>query len=350
MNPYFHSGLVLALGVAGCGSGAKSDADFKAEIIAKMHDLVLADVQSLNQASRDAQAAAPLPPDRGWDATADQMAIDQMKAAWGRMRTAWEQMEGVLEPAFPDLDAALDSRYDELLAALAPAGDVDLFDGQGVIGMHAVERILYAPDTPAAVVAQESQLAGYAPAAWPASADQARELKMGLYAQVTSDSERLVERWMPYAVDLPQSFQGLTRLMSAQAEKVSLAADRQQESRYSQRTMADLRDNLAGTKAIYELFVPWLTSKPNGPAINAEVQTAFDRLSQTYSTVAGDAIPQPPDTWSSTLPSVADQQTPFGQLYLSVVQEVDASRAGSAVDAMNNVARTLGLPEFTATN
>jgi hypothetical protein len=38
--------------------------------------------------------------------------------------------------------------------------------------------------------------------------------------------------------------------------------------------------------------------------------------------------------------------TPFGVLYVAVVQEVDATRPGSAVDSMNHAARVLGLPEF----
>jgi hypothetical protein len=74
--------------------------------------------------------------------------------------------------AFADLDAALDTRYEQSLAALGPAGDPDPFDGQGVIGMHAVERILFAPGIPQPVIDLESTLPGRLPAAWPATANQ----------------------------------------------------------------------------------------------------------------------------------------------------------------------------------
>ncbi len=66
--------------------------------------------------------------------------------------------------------------------------------------------------------------------------------------------------------------------------------------------------------------------------------------------MSGDAIPPPPPTWDSSKPSPADQGSPFGVLYVSVVQEVDASRPGSAVDSMNHAARMLGLPEFNGQN
>ena len=65
--------------------------------------------------------------------------------------------------------------------------------------------------------------------------------------------------------------------------------------------------------------------------------------------VAGDAIPDPPPTWSNP-PSVGDSVTPFGMLYIGVTNEADPSRSGSAVDTLNQVAHALGLPEFTGQN
>jgi iron uptake system component EfeO len=331
---------------AGCGSDRKSDQAFQAEIVGNMHQLILTQIQALNAAARDLQAAAPLPPDRGWDTTTDQAAIDAMKAAWGRMRTAWEAGEGVLGPLFPMLDGSLDGRYEDDLAVLGAAGDPDPFDGQGVTGMHAIERILYAPVTPPAVVAQESLLPGYQPAAWPATAAQAAELKAGLCAQMVADSQSLIDGWKPRVIDLPTAFDGITALMDEQQEKVRLAASQQEESRYSQRTLGDLRDNLTGTRAVYDLFVPWLDTKPNGASVDAEVQGALARLEGTYGAIPGDAVPPPPPTWSSDTPSVADQQSPFGKLYVSVMLEVDPTYAGSAVDSMSRVALMLGLPPF----
>jgi iron uptake system component EfeO len=333
--------------VAGCGAETESDAQFQSDIVENMHATLLVQVQAMNQAARDLQAAAPTPSDRGWDATLDQAAIAAMKTAWARMRAAWEASEGVLGPLFETLDASLDGRYEDYLAPLGPAGDPDPFDGQGVTGMHAIERILYAPDTPDAVVTEEMTLAGYKMAAWPATAAEAADLKAGLCARLVSDSQLLVDGWKPRAIDLPHVFEGLTALMGDQEEKLSLAASHEEESRYAQRTLGDLRDNLAGTRAVYALFVPWLQTKPNGFTVDDNVQQALDRIDQTYSAVMGDAVPAPPPGFNSTAPSVADQQSPFGKLYVSVVLEVDPNLVGSAVDAMNHVAVMLGLAPFT---
>lgn len=344
-------GTPLLLLVA-CGAGkTPTDPDFEAAVVANTYQLLKVQVRALHQAALDLQDAAPLPPDRGWDAALDDAALVSMKNSWIAMRRAWESSEGVLPNLFDSLDKALDSRYEDLLAppadGSAPAGDADPFDGTGVVGMHAIERILYAPDTPTAVVDWEaSQVPGSMPAMWPATAEQAAAFKTGLCEQLVQDCQTLMDSLKSEAINLAIAFEGLTGLMSAQVEKVNLAADHQEESRYSQRTMADLRENLDGTSAIYSEFMDWLATKPGGLAINAEVEQALDMLAQIYSAVNGAAIPEPPPDWDSKLPSTADQQTPFGVLYRAVVQAVDPNRTGSAVDAMNHAARALNLPEF----
>ena len=65
--------------------------------------------------------------------------------------------------------------------------------------------------------------------------------------------------------------------------------------------------------------------------------------------VTGDAIPDSAADWSNP-PSADDTVTPFGALYIAVTNEADPTRSGSAVDTMNQVARALGLPEFTGQN
>lgn len=334
----------LTLSLAGCGSET-TDADYRSDIVAQMHSFLLAQVQAMGTAVGRLRDGVPVSMGRGWDASLDLPAIESMKNAWNDMRDAWERTEGVLAAMYPDLDDALDQRYDALLAGLS-AGDNDLFDSNGVIGMHAVERILFAPAIPAAVAAREAMLPGYVPASWPSSEAQANEFKTGVCTRLYSDTQELLDRVSAGTVDLESSFKGMTGLMGEQKEKVSLAGDRQDESRYAQRTMADLRQNLAGTRAAYGFFVPWLHSKQLGVAFDEDVEQAFDRIDKTYTGIYGNAIPDPPATWSSELPTPADQMTPFGRLYVEVVQEVDVTYPGSAVSRMNQVAHALGLPEF----
>jgi iron uptake system component EfeO len=135
--------------------------------------------------------------------------------------------------------------------------------------------------------------------------------------------------------------------MNEQREKVNKAASEEEESRYSQRTMADIRDNLAGTKKVYALFQGWFRSKSGGGAIDQDVLAGFSSLEAGYSAVNGEAIPQPPATWSSEDPSASDLETPFGKLFSSVHEAVDPNRKGSVVDSMNLAAAALGLAQFS---
>ena len=143
------------------------------------------------------------------------------------------------------------------------------------------------------------------------------------------------------------------RLVNEQREKVQKASSDEEESRYSQRTMADLRDNLAGTKTAYALFQPWLLSKTDsgdptkdGPTIDGKIQKGLEELETAYAAVDGDAIPQPPATWSAENPSAADLATPFGKLYSVVEEAVDPANTESVVAQMDLAAAALGFPQL----
>jgi iron uptake system component EfeO len=287
----------------------------------------------------------------------DAAAITAMKTAWTGCRAAYEHIEGATAPIFPDIDATIDSRYDDFLAAL-PDGDSYLFDDMGVTGMHAVERILYSNVTPARVVAYESTLTGYVASAFPSTAQEASDFKAKLAQKQIIDAQALETGWEnAKTYDLGAAFQGLVSLMNEQQEKVDKASSNQEESRYSQTTMLDIRNNLAGTERVYALFQPWIQSKPaaadggsteDGKAIDAAIEAGFATLEGLYGSVQSDAIPQPPDTWSSVTPSDADKATPFGMLYEGVHQAVDPNQPGSVVAEMNAAAVLLGFPQFVA--
>jgi iron uptake system component EfeO len=342
----------LTLGACGSDPGAKSDATRKSEVAVAMHDALLIGIRELHEASIAIQSAAPAEA-RGWDAVADAAAMASMRDAWVRARTAYERIEGAIAPLFPDIDASIDARYDDVLAARNGEADEDLFDGEGMTGLHAIERILYVDSTPAHVVDFEKTVPGYRPAAIPATAEEADAFRTRLCAKLVADVATLDAQWKPQKIDIGGAFQGLISLMNEQREKVSRASTLEEESRYSQRTMADIRDNLAGTEAIYELFAPWLVSKTDaadaakdGPRSDARIRAGFEGLEASYAAVPGAAIPQPPASWSSEHPSAADMQTPFGTLYGAVQSAVDPGNDGSIVEAMNDAAGILGFPLF----
>ncbi|HEY4188224.1 MAG TPA: EfeM/EfeO family lipoprotein [Polyangia bacterium] len=343
----------MTLSVVGCGS---SSTDEKTQVASAMQLSMKGDLTTLWQASVDFAAAAPTPTGRGWDPTLDGAAFTAMKAAWIRAREAYEHVEGATAPIFPDIDVSIDERYDGFLATLGAAGDADPFDGVGVTGMHAIERILYSDVIPADVVMFETSLPGNRPAAFPITEAQAAEFKTGICAKLVTDSKTLLDDWTPQQIDVSGAFQGLVGLMNEQQEKVNKAASGEEESRYSQRTMADLRANLDGTTKIYGLFSDWLKSKPagavpgiaaSGATIDASINAGFTSLGGVYGTITGDAIPAPPATWSAEAPSPADLQSPFGMLYEAVHNAVDPNMPGSVVDQMKQGATVLGIPVFT---
>jgi len=334
------------------GGAVKTDGQYEEEAVTGMHDLLLADIKTMGEGAAEIQKAAPAPPDRGWDAALDAAAIAGMKAAWVKAREAYEHSEGALAPLFPSVDNALDARYDDFMTQLgAQGGDSDLFDGVGVTGMHALERVIYADVTPAYVVTFEETLPGYVPAAFPKTAAEAASFKDKLCGKFIADTSKLESLWTPANIDVVIAFQGLIALIKEQGEKVNKASSFEEESRYSQRTMADLRANLAGSKAVYAMFEPWILSKKapgdptkDGPTIDANIKAGFAGLEAAYSAVSGAAIPAPPATWSSVNPSDADKKTPFGQLFLAVDAAVDPTAPGSIVAQMNDAADALGFP------
>jgi hypothetical protein len=185
--------LVTLLGVCACSSddspsGPKTDEEYAKAVAQNMYETLLGDVDALHDAAVKLQAAAPSSTTRGWSATEDRPAIAAMTAAWLEARAAYERTEGALAPVFPDIDAAIDARYEDFIESGA---DTDLFDDQGVTGMHAIERILFANAMPSAVVTVEESLPGYVPAAWPATAEEAAEFKNKLKLGSVSLSEAL---------------------------------------------------------------------------------------------------------------------------------------------------------------
>jgi iron uptake system component EfeO len=251
-------------------------------------------------------------------------------------------------PVFPYIDLPLDDRYEGFLAHLgASGGDQYLFDGRGVTGMHAIERIIYIDTTPPLVVEAEATLPGYKAAALPATPQEAADFKNLLCGKAISDATLLRREWDSAQWNASLAFSGLVSLLTEQREKVNKASSQEEESRYSQRTMADLHENLAGTKRFYEYFAPWILSKPapnaggmSGRDIDAKIRAGFAEMEEGYARVPGAAIPTPPDTWSAN-PSPQDLASPFGKLFTLVSTAANPNVPSSVVANMNNAADLL---------
>ncbi len=328
--------IALLLVVAACSD--KSDAEYKADVTSSMHASIAADLADLTQAAKDLQAAAPTHAWTDSDVTA-------MRAAWKRTRVAYEHVEGATAPIFPNLDGSMDARYDDFLVEGA---DDNLFDDQGVTGMHAMERILWAKDIRQEVIDFEKTLPGYKAAAYPTNDTEAMAFKTQLAQKLIDDATQLESEWKPAAIDIGAAYQGLVGLMNEQAEKVNLAATGEEESRYANITLFDLRTNLEGTRKIYALFQPWIQSKDTGDTHDAKIEAQLADLATLYAQNTGDNLPAVPADWSSDSPSAANLATPFGQLWSTVHEKVDPTLEGSVVFEMNMVAGMLGFPEFVS--
>jgi iron uptake system component EfeO len=321
----------------------KTDADYRADVVASIHDSIDGDLDALVQSARNLQAAAP---SRAWNEVADMMEITAMQDAWRRTRVAYEHIEGAIVSLFPGVDTALDARYDESLAKLGAAGDQDLFDARGVTGMHGIERILFAPTIRPEVIKFESALPGYRPAAYPATDDEAIEFKTVLVQLLIDKASSLRRQWNPAAIDIGTAYRGLVGLMHEAKEKVNLATTGEEESRYANITLFDLRNNLDGTQKVYELFREWILSKSGGPEYDSALQQKFEDLGTLYSTVTSDSLPDAPHDWSANAPTADNLATPFGALWQRIHESVDPNSDHSVVFQMNHIATLLGFPEF----
>ena len=302
-------------------------------------------LDALATADAALQAAAPAGGANGWDVTgADAAAMTAMKTHWKEARTAYESIEGAIAVLFPDLDVSTDERYDGFLSDLGP--DNDLFDDQGVTGIHAIERILWSDSIPADVVAFESSLAGYQAARFPQTAAEAQEFKNKLCARLITDVGTMRSQFEPLALDPAAAYRGIIGSMSEQVEKANKAATGEEESRYAQYTLADMRVNVAAGVATYDNFAAWVTSQSGGADADAKIRAGFARVDAAYANLQGDALPPVPHDWSSVSPSTADQATPFGMLYMTLLHEADPGASGSLVEAMSQSADLLGIPQL----
>ena len=102
---------------------------------------------------------------------------------------------------------------------------------------------------------------------------------------------------------------------------------------------------LSEVKKVYAVFQPWLTSKASPSAdLDKAILAGLAALDTSYKAVTGDAIPEPPATWSAESPSAADLQTPFGKLYTAVTNQADAAKSDSVVSKLEAAGLLLGFP------
>jgi iron uptake system component EfeO len=327
---------------SGCGSDTSGSQEAQAQATVKTY--ITTEIGHLITASTNLRAAAPTPDADGWNDQADAAAVAAMRTQWKAARIAYEHVEGAIAVLFPELDVSTDERYDGFLDANGP--DDNLFDGGNVTGIHAIERILWADQIPANVVAYESTLAGYTVAAFPSNLAEATAFRDGLATRLVSDVQTMQTRFAPLTLDTAAAFRGVIGSLGEQIEKIDLDAAGQEESRYSQHTLADMRANLDGGKATYAAFRAWVKTTANGAVLDTDITAGFVRVDALYTGFPGDALPPVPAAFDPEAPTSAQLATPFGTIWSGLKVESDGTMPASLVSKMSTAADALGIPKL----
>jgi iron uptake system component EfeO len=342
---------VLCLSVLLCGACGENDdpkepgqgkATLEEQATLDVKAYIQAELDNLADAAERLQKAAPEPDADGWNADDDAAAVAEMRKAWADARDAYERVEGAIAVLFPNLDVSTDERYDGFIEEEA---DEDLFDDVGVTGVHGIERILWAGEHPKRVVDFESALEGYEPAAFPKNEQQADDFKNKLAALLVSDTAKMKKDFGPLALDAASAYRGVIGSLQEQVEKVTLAATAEDESRYAQRTLGDMRANLEGGRATYDAFRAWVEAEA-GDDVDAKIRAGFERVDAAYSDIAGDAIPAVPAGFDPDKPSAEALKTAYGKLWSLLLAESDVEDAGSLVSQMLDAADAMEIPQL----
>ncbi|HKU43325.1 MAG TPA: EfeM/EfeO family lipoprotein [Polyangiales bacterium] len=330
--------------LSGAGVACENEDDpveeLEAEAVLDTKAYVGSELDALLKATQDIQAAAPAADDDGWNSKDDKAAVDKMRAAWNEARDAYEHIEGSIAIVFPEQDVSTDERYDGFIEG---EGDDNLFDGDGVTGMHAIERILWAGEHPASVVAFEKELDGYKEAAFPKTRAEAEAFKTELAQKLIDDVKQMRDEFKPLRLGTPDAFRGMIDSMNEQLEKVTLATTAEDESRYAQRTLDDMRANLEGAEKVYGAFRQWVLADA-GEDVDEEIQAGFEKIAKEYAANKGAAIPAPPDGFNPDEPSDAHLKTPYGKLYDLLTSETDIENEDSLISIMSRAADDMGIP------
>jgi iron uptake system component EfeO len=340
-TPAYYLFSVAAVGCALAACSNDDSGDIKDDAILDTKAYLTGEVEKLVTASEAIQKAAPAPDDDGWNPKDDAQAVEKMRSAWSDARDSYEHVEGAIAILFSGLDVSTDERYD---AFIEDEADDDLFDGEGVTGMHAIERILWAGDHPSTVIKFESALPGYKEAAFPATKEEATEFKTKLAQQLVDDTKDMLGQFQGRTLDASTAFWGVIGSMNEQLEKVTLATTAEDESRYAQRTLDDMRANLEGGEKIYDVFRAWVKSDA-GDAVDTKIQAGFNTIAKAYADIDGVAIPAPPEDFDADEPSEADLKTPYGKLYKLLTDETNIKNKTSLISVMRNAADDMNLEE-----
>lgn len=342
--------LPIALGLTACppappGEDPKDDDDDDGVAVAEAaaKAFIGGELSLLGNSAAALQSFAVDADDNGWNVDNNRASVFTMRQQWKNARLGYERVEGVVGVLFPELDVALDQRHED---AIAVAADDNVFDDVGFTGLHAVGRVLFVDELAPAVLTFE-QSAGdaftpsrYSPPAFPANLTESGDFKTKQTQKLLDDSAALVATLDSADVTLDDVMAGIRASVQQQRVYVDVGADGEDESRYAENTMIDLRAQLQGAIALFDILDPVFVAKDEA-AISEEIHAGLARLQVAFDAVSGDALPPVPATWDATAPSAADLVSAFGALFVVVDAEADGTTETSLASALTRAASLL---------
>jgi iron uptake system component EfeO len=336
---------VLSLGLlVGCSTDGNravlADEASEEQTLSAAKALIQSRFDDFAIATRALHDAAPDPDHDGWNADDDAVAVTAMRAAWLKARAAYTAVEVPASTLFPEIHRRVDTDYDDLIAGGA---DPSPFDDHGVIGLQAVERILWSNAIPANVDEHEASLENNFIARFPGDADEAKQLEVDLLGRLAADAEALRDGWRASEIDVSTAYSTTTLSLQEQLGQLEEAGKGEGKARYSGGSLANLRADLAATRAMYAVFRPWILAKSGGAHTDEEVGKAFTRLTAAYDMAPGNDLPLPPPSWREADPSDAMLATAFGLLFVAARDEANPSVDGTLCFEMVEGAGLLGV-------
>lgn len=264
---------------------------------------------------------------------------DERRSRWREARAHYEHVEGAIAVLFPETDADVDGRYEHVVELRS---DPDPLDGEGFVGMHAIERVLFAREIPEAVHTFERALAHPSEPA-PLTPETTARFEAGLCARLVRDLRAMEATLDPVALDPETAWRGVLGSIEEQAEKVRLGLTGQSESRYARHTLADMRANLEGGVAVLEAFAPELEGLPEGRERLRALREGFARLREAYDALPGDDLPASPQGFDPDHPST---ESAYGRLFVLFARESDRDAEGSLARAVREAGAAMGIAEL----
>ena len=149
----FHRLAICLLILGACACSATDEPEAETPIEGADRESVISGIRALVEADLELFEAAVIalhdvaPAADGWDAAA----VDELRQRWRDARIVYHRIWAYAAMLFADEEAQIERLYDEHLNQ----------QGHSFEGMHAIERILWADDTPQAVTDGEVMQSGY---------------------------------------------------------------------------------------------------------------------------------------------------------------------------------------------